>query len=139
MSDMWGKSRISEFMRKLLTAYSKYFNLKYNRSGGLFEGPFKSILVSEDVQAKYLFSYIHLNPIKLIDSKWKKNGIKNKKTVLDFLATYKWSSYLDHKRNHRKESIIIQLPDFPEYFQDVDDFDQEILDWINFPPNSPHV
>lgn len=135
-SDMWKTNPISEFMRKLLTAYSKYFNLKYNRTGGLFEGTFKSVLIKEDVQAKYLFSYIHLNPVKLIDSKWKENGIKNKKAAVDFLNTYKWSSYLDHREKNRKESEILQITDFPEFFINVADFDDEILDWIT---SSPHV
>lgn len=32
------RSTITEFMRKLLTGYSSYFNKKYNRTGALFEG-----------------------------------------------------------------------------------------------------
>lgn len=136
MSDMWKKNQISEFMRKLLTAYSKYFNAKYNHSGGLFEGPFKSVLVLKDTQAKYLFSYIHLNPVKLIDSKWKENGIKNKKSALKFLANYKWSSYFDYIGVSRKENLILQVSDFPKYFSNINDFNNEILDWISY---SPHV
>ena len=30
---------ISLFMKKLLTGYSMYFNIKYQRTGKLFEGP----------------------------------------------------------------------------------------------------
>src|SRR3989344_4623952 len=56
---------ISLFMKKLLTAYVMYFNKKYERTGSLFEGKFKSEPVREDNYLKYLFSYIHLNPIKL--------------------------------------------------------------------------
>jgi len=133
MSDMWKKNQISEFMRKLLTAYSKYFNSKYDRTGGLFEGPFKSVLISNDVQAKYLFSYIHLNCIKLIDSKWKENGIKNKKVALEFLANYKWSSHLDYIGVSRKENFILQTSDFPKYFNNIDDFNKEIFEWISYP------
>lgn len=136
MSDMWKKNQISEFMRKLLTAYSKYFNAKYSHSGGLFEGPFKSVLVSNDIQAKYLFSYIHLNPIKLINAKWKEDGIKNKKAALKFLANYKWSSHPDYTGVSRKENIILNISDFPKYFSDISDFNKEILDWISY---SPHV
>src|SRR3989338_11478806 len=33
---------ISKFMQKLSTAYSMYYNKKYQRTGGLFEGKFKS-------------------------------------------------------------------------------------------------
>jgi putative transposase len=133
-SDLWEKSRISEFMRKLSTAYSKYFNAKYHRTGGLFEGSFKSVLILNDAQAKYLFSYIHLNPIKLIDSKWKEDGIKNKKEALEFLSGYKWSSYLDFQNKDRKESKILQVSDFPKYFNNVKEFDKEIFEWINYSP-----
>ena len=59
-------------MHKLLTSYSKYFNKKYKTYGVLFEGKFKAVHVNTDVQAKYLFSYIHLNPVKLIQKDWKK-------------------------------------------------------------------
>ena len=135
MSDMWKKNNISEFMRKLLTAYTKYFNVKHERTGGLFEGPFKSVLVSEDVQAKYLFSYINLNSVKLIQKDWKEVGVKDKNKILKFLSSYKWSSYLDHLGIVRKENRILDIVDFPTYFKNLDDFNEEIFDWIN----SPHV
>ncbi|MBI3306137.1 transposase [Candidatus Nomurabacteria bacterium] len=80
---------ITDFMHRVLTAYSKYFNARQQRIGSLFEGKFKSVHITKDTQAKYLFSYIHLNPIKLIDSKWKEKGIKNKKEVFKFLNSYK--------------------------------------------------
>ena len=133
------KNVVSEFMRKLATSYAKYFNAKYARTGGLFEGSFKSTLVAKDVQAKYLFSYIHLNPIKLIDSKWKENGIKNKKEALKFLESYKWSSYLDYKGVERQENAILDISDFPKYFRNVKSFDNEILDWITYFPHVGHV
>ena len=138
-SDMWKKNQISEFMRKLSTAYSKYFNAKYSRTGGLFEGAFKATLVSKDVYAKYLFSYIHLNPVKLIDSKWKENGIKNKKEALKFLDSYKYSSYLDYQNIRRPENIILKTDNFPKFFKNIDDFNSEILDWITFSPQVGHV
>lgn len=129
------KNRISEFMRKVLTAYAKYFNLKYNRTGGLFEGKFKSVHIKNDNQAKYLFSYQHLNPIKLIQKDWKEVGIKDYKKALEFLEGYIWSSYLDHKGVKRKENIIINLEHFPNYFSVMKDFDQEILTWLKYVDN----
>ncbi|MCE9585071.1 transposase [Candidatus Nomurabacteria bacterium] len=133
-SDNWKKNNISEFMRKLSTAYSKYFNAKYNRTGGLFEGTFKSVMMSQDTQSKYIFAYIHLNPVKIIDHNWRTKGIDKKKAV-DFLNTYKWGSYLDYaSEEERKESTILQKSDFPKYFLDIKDFNDEIFDWLSFPP-----
>ena len=133
--DLWRKiekNRISEFMRKVSTAYAKYFNAKYNRTGGLFEGKFKSKHVKNDNQAKYLFSYIHLNPIKLIDSKWKEEGIKDIKKSLEFLSKYKCSSYLDYIDNDRVNYKILDLDRFPKYFSNIKDFNKEILTWLKY-------
>ncbi len=91
------KNEITEFIHKVLTSYSKYINTKYKRTGTLFEGRFKDTHIEEDPQAKYIFSYTHLNPVKLIDKDWKEDGIKDWKKAKEFLKNYKWSSYLDHK------------------------------------------
>lgn len=134
-SDLWKedkKSRISEFMRKLGTAYVKYFNAKYSRTGGLFETKFKSVHVKKDNQAKYLFSYIHLNPIKLIDKKWKEKGIKDIKRALKFIDNYKWSSYKDHIGKKRIRFKILDLSVFPNYFSTIKDFNKEILTWLKY-------
>ena len=123
---------VSVFMKKLCTAYSMYFNKKHDRTGILFENRFRSVHLEDDEQAKYLFSYIHLNPVKLIDPFWKKRGLKNLKKTLDFLNDYKWSSYHDYRGINRLESKIISLEDFPDYFTDKKVFDEEIFNWLNF-------
>lgn len=123
---------ITLFMNKLSLSYAKYFNRKYKRTGALFEGPFKSVHIEDDNQAKYLFSYIHLNPIKLIDSTWKVNGIKNKDKIFEYLNNYKWSSYDDHRGILRPENKILQLKDFPDYFSNIKDFNSEILSWLQY-------
>ena len=132
-SDLWRnveKNRISEFMRKLSTAYAKYFNAKYGRTGSLFEGKFKSVHIKTDNQAKYLFSYIHLNPVKLIEAKWKEEGIKDIKKAIEFINSYKWSSYKDHISENRREFKILDLDNFPKYFSNMKDFNKEIFTWL---------
>jgi putative transposase len=126
------KSNIALFLHKLCVGYVKYFNQKYGRTGSLFEGRFKSVHVKNDNHAKYLFSYIHLNPVKLIDSDWMENGINNPKLALEYLNSYKWSSYNDHRGVKRKESKILQLEHFPKYFSDLKNFDSEILSWLEY-------
>ncbi|MEK7104666.1 MAG: hypothetical protein AAB868_01350 [Patescibacteria group bacterium] len=124
------KANITLFMHKLCTSYAKYFNKKYDRVGVLFEGNFRSVHIDNDNQAKYLFSYIHLNPIKLIDSEWKEMGISDVGVALKHLDTYKWSSYHDHRGVLRKENKILELKNFPEYFFNIKDFDTEIFSWL---------
>jgi putative transposase len=125
------KNNITEFMGKLCTAYAKYFNKKHDRTGSLFEGKFKSVHVENENQAKYLFSYIHLNPIKLIQPDWKEIGIKNKKETIDFLNTYKYNSYHDYLLSKRQENTIMNKEMFPDYFKDPTIFKKEIFEWLN--------
>ncbi len=125
-----GFDNISKFMLKLCTSYSKYFNKKYNRTGKLFENKFKSVHVSDEIQAKYLFSYIHLNPIKLIQKDWMEVGIKDKQKALTFLESYKSSSYLEYLGVDRKENKILSRENFLNYFKTGKDFKKEIFDWL---------
>lgn len=123
---------ISKFLQKLATAYVMYYNKKYKRTGSLFEGKFKSQHIDSDRYLKYLFSYINLNPIKLIDKGWKEQGIKNKKKVLDFLNRYLYSSFIDFQGSQRLQNKILNIKNFPEYFPSPKDFTKEILSWISY-------
>lgn len=73
---------ISTFMSQLLNSYTKYFNVKYNRVGSLFQGKFKNSLIENDEQLIHVSRYIHLNPIV--------SGLKNN------LVDYPWSSYFEY-------------------------------------------
>lgn len=126
---------ISNFMKKLLTAYSMYFNKKYKRSGVLFQGPFKAQHVKRDEYLKYLYAYIHLNPIKIIDSDWKEKGIKNMDKSKEFIDSYKNSSYLDYTGENRVESNILNRKIFPDYFGTKKDFGDFIKFWLSFQKN----
>ncbi len=126
---------ISKFMQKVSTAYSMYFNKKYKRTGGLFEGKFKSQYLDNDRYLKYIFSYIHLNPIKLIEPRWKEIGIKNIKSVLEYLRNYQHSSYLDYLNDNRIRSKILNKNEFPDYFSSKkSSFENEIFDWLKYTP-----
>ncbi len=122
---------ISKFMQKLGTAYSMYFNKKYKRTGSLFEGKFKSQHTDTDRHLKYLFSYIHLNPVKLIQKDWKEKGIKDKKETIDYLNGYTYSSYLDFIGEKRIQSKILNVKPFPKYFPSRTSFIKEIFEWLN--------
>ena len=55
---------LSQIMRHINGAYTTYFNVKRKRSGHLFQGRFKAILVEADEYAAELSRYIHLNPVR---------------------------------------------------------------------------
>ena len=107
-------------MGKLLTAYSMYFNTKYERSGPLFTHPFRSEYVKNEPQFMYIFSYLHLNPLSIIDKKWKEDGVKNKKEAEKFLENYQWSSYKDFLNKNRSESVIVDFPLIPKYIKNME-------------------
>lgn len=56
------KSTLSLFMKSLMISYSRYFNLKYKRSGALFDGRYKASRISSDTYLTHISRYIHLNP-----------------------------------------------------------------------------
>ncbi|MBN2483988.1 MAG: transposase [Candidatus Omnitrophica bacterium] len=54
---------ISDFVRRLLNSYARYFNTKYDRKGPLWEARFKNVRVETDDQLLHLTRYVHLNPV----------------------------------------------------------------------------
>ena len=80
---------ITQFMHRIGTAYTGYFNIRQDRSGRLFESTFKAVAVDSDEQLLHLTRYQHLNPHKL--------GFISPKQ----LTNYDWSSlstYLGSKK-----------------------------------------
>ncbi len=126
------ESGISKFMQKLSTAYVMYYNKKYNRTGGLFEGKFKAQHLNTDKYLKYIFSYIHLNPIKMIQKDWKEIGVLDKKQAIEYLNKYEYSSYLDFIDTKRIQNNILNRESFPGYFPKKNDTIKEIFTWLNY-------
>jgi len=122
---------ISKFMQKLSTGYSMYYNIKYERSGSLFEGKFKSKHAENDEYLKYLYSYIHLNPVKIIGKNWKEEGIKNRFEATKYIEQYPYSSYPDYLGSFRYQNKIINPADFPDYFTTKKSIGEEIFNWLN--------
>lgn len=74
-----GLSRLMQFIGRL---YVRRFNHRYNRSGTLFEGRFKSSLVQTDRYLLACMQYIELNPCRA--------GLARDP------GDYRWSSYRCH-------------------------------------------
>jgi REP element-mobilizing transposase RayT len=79
---------LSEFMRHFLVTYTVRFNRRNGRSGHVFQGRFKSLLVEEDEYLLPLSRYIHLNPIR--PRQFKNATVQSKS---DYLKKYPWSTY----------------------------------------------
>ena len=122
---------ISTFLRKLCTAYSMYFNTKYDRTGRLFERVFLARHTGFDQYLKYLFSYIHLNPAKIIEPAWKEKGIKNFSKIKSFIEKYQYSSYRNYL-GEKENQELLNRPVFPQYFSNPTTR-TEIGEWLTYP------
>lgn len=119
---------ISIFMKKVCVGYSMYFNTKYEHSGVLFQGRFKSNHVDSDAYFRHIFSYVHLNPVELTEKNWKEAGVRNKKHVTDFLDRYLYLSFLDYHKDMRPERAILSYDDAPDFLKQIGSLDEMIKD-----------
>jgi putative transposase len=120
---------ITLFMKRLLTGYSMYFNIRHEHSGVLFQGRFKSKCILHESYFRYIFSYIHLNPIELIEVNWKEDGLKNPTQVRNFLRRYQYSSFYDYSVSKRPARAILayeSVPDFLRKYDDLEDLLKEL-------------
>jgi putative transposase len=61
---------IAQFMSHILYCYTRYLNTRRERSGPLWDGRFKNVLIESDEQLLHTTRYVHLNPVTdyLVDS-----------------------------------------------------------------------
>lgn len=84
---------ITKFMHKLGTGYTVYFNKKYERVGGLFQGPFQAIRVDSDEYLRNLIVYVNvINPAELVEANLKEEGVKDIENVMEFAREFPWST-----------------------------------------------
>jgi REP element-mobilizing transposase RayT len=109
------RGNLSQVMRHINGAYTNYFNAKRKRSGHLFQGRYKAILIEADPYLVELSRYIHLNPVraKIVakpeDYPWSSYG-----AYVDLQARVKW---------HKTEYILEQFAGRSDrYRQFVEDF-----------------
>ncbi|OYV27196.1 MAG: hypothetical protein B7W98_02285 [Parcubacteria group bacterium 20-58-5] len=87
---------ISFFMRKINMGYTKYFNEKHKRSGALWQGKYRKVLIERDAHFLYIPFYIHLNPLDYSNPEWRNGEVKDVRKALESLLEYRWSSHLDY-------------------------------------------
>ena len=70
---------LAQILRHINGAYTNYYNSRHRRSGHLFQGRYRAILVEADEYAGQLSRYIHLNPVRA--------------GIVSDPRDYSWSSY----------------------------------------------
>lgn len=125
----YNEKGITRFIKKLNMGYARYFNEKYQRSGALFQGRYKSVPVVTDRHFIYLPYYIHLNPLDLYYPEWRQRTLPNTQNAINFLKTYRWSSHLDYMGIKNFPSIT-QREFLNDYFQGSQKYITAIHDWL---------
>lgn len=70
---------LGQFMKGLMQRFTQWFNGAHARTGALWEGRFKSVIVEDGTAARTMAAYIDLNPVRA--------------GIVDDPAKYRWSSY----------------------------------------------
>jgi putative transposase len=87
-----GEGALSRAMKHVGQTYVRYFNRRYDRTGGLFEGRYRSLVIDSE---SYLFTcmrYVELNPVRA--------GIAARP------EDYRWSSHRFHAFGDRNDLIV---------------------------------
>jgi len=80
-------------MQRVLNAYAKYFNTKYEMVGHLFQGPYRAVHIGSNDQLLYTSAYLHRNPREL-------PGVAGRE------HTYEWSTYSDYLGPNRFGDLL---------------------------------
>jgi len=112
---------ISIFMTNLQNSYVKYFNIKNERAGPLFQSMFKAVRIESDEQLLHVSRYIHLNPSTayIVEP--------------ENLENYKWSSlaeYLNEKFNGNHSFLSPKI--ILDFFKKKEDYKKFVLDQASY-------
>ena len=115
---------IEKFMHKLGVGFTRYFNEKYKRTGVLFQGVYKSILIKTDEYLMYVSAYINLNNkihfLAHLETKINKNKL---------FYTSSWDEYIGKKKtNFCNKSIILDR--YEDDIKEYEEFAESVAEGI---------
>ncbi len=95
------RGNLSEFMRHFNVAYTSFFNRRRRRTGHLYQGRFKAILIQADAWLLGLSRYVHMNPVRT--PRPRRGTVPQQ---VRQLWQYPWSSLGGYVSARRRESWI---------------------------------
>lgn len=110
---------IANFMSNFQESYAKYFNIREERSGALFQSMFKAVRIEADDQLIHVSRYIHLNPLTSY-------VIKN----IDELENYPWCSFADYMG--LKDFGIVDKEEVLGYFSSIKHLREFTADQVKY-------
>ena len=110
---------ISLIMKRILTKYARWYNIKYGRSGALIANRYKSVPVEIDEYFLQLIRYVHQNPIKA--------GVVNE------IEAYPHSSYVEYINEGEltDTTFLFEMTsksEFIDYHKEIDNFEFRVTD-----------
>ena len=106
---------LSPFIQRLFNSYTQAFNKQQHRSGTLFKGRVKSILVDTDEYALHLCRYIHLNSLKA--------------KLVTSLSEWPYSNYLEWIG--QRNGDLIDRAFAHEYFPNAKDYEAFVMSGVD--------
>ena len=96
----------SKFIGDLENSFTRYFNIKFDRKGPLWQNSFKAVEIRSNEQLLHVSRYIHLNPTtsRLVErpEDWifssYKDFITDKKLLNDFMKEISINDITDYKK-----------------------------------------
>lgn len=125
---------LSKFHQKFGIGFSNFFNMKYKRSGVLFQGKYKKVRITNDIQVLQLICYIHSNPLEIWKPSWKEKGLTKLEiqNALKFLEKeYRWSSHLDWLGIKNFPSLI-DISSISRFFKDPKEYQEFFINWLKY-------
>ena len=99
------KFRIETLFGHLFNSHTKYINLKYGRSGTLWDGNFKKREIDSEEYLQYCICYIHRNPIH--------HGLTNS------YEAYPYSSY---KKVFDRQEVLVNSKEVFKVFGSIENY-----------------
>lgn len=115
---------IAQCMKSINTSYTRYFNLKYKRSGSIFESRFKASLINSDAYLEHISRYIHLNPRNWKRYPYSSIGYYRKGNEPNWLQTNRVLNTHDNNR----QAYLLFVEDYEENKSMLDELKYELAD-----------
>jgi putative transposase len=111
-----GEVPLSAIMHRLLTAYSVWYNIRSDRTGRVFQGRYRSILIDSEDYYFTLIAYINSNPLRagyVSDSDELRNYPFCGDACLNegrkrFKWEYDFTNFTDYADNYRRKLVEIK-------------------------------
>src|SRR3989344_1016044 len=91
------KGGVSTYMRKVGQSVTNHFNVKYNQSGSVFQGSYRSKTIDSDEYLRYVTAYVMVkNVFELYPKGGLRNATKHFNDAWEWALTYAFSSFRDY-------------------------------------------